>query len=84
MRPTIICIATLAILASQAYAETWRGLTVASENRCSSYSSSDYSYPASVESRIVESLQRRDLWTLHRNLLQQHQGNRHRAHCGPL
>ena len=57
MRPTIICIATLAILASQAYAETWRGLTVASENRCSSYSSSDYSYPASVESRIVESMQ---------------------------
>ena len=44
-------------LASQAYAETWRGLTVAPEDRCSSYSSSDYSYPASVESQIVESLQ---------------------------
>ena len=57
MRPIIVCIATVVILASQAYAETWRGLTVAPENRCSSYSSSDYSYPASVESRIVESLQ---------------------------
>ena len=57
MRPIIVCIATVVILASQAYAQTWRGLTVAPENRCSSYSSSDYSYPASVESRIVESLQ---------------------------
>ena len=56
MRPIIVCIATVVILASQAYAQTWRGLTVAPENRCSSYSSSDYSYPASVESRIVESL----------------------------
>ena len=57
MRPIIVCITTVVILASQAYAQTWRGLTVAPENRCSSYSSSDYSYPASVESRIVESLQ---------------------------
>ena len=57
MRPIIVCIATVVILASQAYAQTWRGLTVAPENRCSSYSSRDYSYPASVESRIVESLQ---------------------------
>ena len=56
MRPTIVCVATVVILASQAYAETWRGLTVAPENRCSSYSSSDYSYPSSVEARIVESL----------------------------
>ena len=36
--------------------ETWRGLTVAPENRCSSYSSRDYSYPSSVEAGIVESL----------------------------
>ena len=57
MRPIIVCIATVLILASQGYAQTWRGLTVAPENRCSSYSSRDYSYPASVESRIVESLQ---------------------------
>ena len=56
MRPIIICGATVDILASQAYAQTWRGLTVAPENRCSSYSSRDYSYPSSVEARIVESL----------------------------
>ena len=56
MKPNIVCVAIVSILASQAYAETWRGLTVAPENRCSSYSSNDYSYPSSVEARIVESL----------------------------
>ena len=51
---------TLALVAFGYAAEsndTWRGLTVAAENRCSPYSSGDYSYPSSVESRIVESLQ---------------------------
>jgi len=33
--------------------ETWRGLPVSPENRCSSYSSKDYTYPQSVETRIV-------------------------------
>ena len=56
MRPIVVCISTVIFLAVQAYAQTWRGLTVAPENRCSSYSSSDYSYPSSVEARIVESL----------------------------
>ena len=42
------------ILASgTAAAETWRGLIVAPENRCSNYDSGDYSYPQSVEARIV-------------------------------
>ena len=36
--------------------ETWRGLVVALENRCSDYSSSDYSYPRSVEPEIVEAM----------------------------
>ena len=36
-----------------AYAETWRGLAVAPEQRCSPYQSSDYPYPQSVEPRIV-------------------------------
>lgn len=36
--------------------ETWRGLVVASEDRCSDYSSSDYSYPQSVEPEIVEAM----------------------------
>ena len=45
------------IFASQAKPkESWRGLTVAPENRCSSYSSRDYSYPSSVEASIVESM----------------------------
>lgn len=34
-------------------AETWRGLVVAPEHRCSPYQASDYSYPQSVEPRIV-------------------------------
>ena len=34
-------------------AETWRGLTVAPENRCSPCSARNYRYPSSVEPRIV-------------------------------
>ena len=34
----------------------WRGLTIASENRCSPYDSDDYSYPQSVEDDIVRQL----------------------------
>ena len=34
----------------------WRGLAVAPEHRCSPYDSDDYSYPQSVESRIVASM----------------------------
>ena len=45
---------TCMILASgMATAETWRGLVVAPEHRCSTYDSGDYSYPQSVEARIV-------------------------------
>ena len=36
--------------------ETWRGLVVAPENRCSDYVSDDYSYPQSVEQEIVEAM----------------------------
>ena len=36
--------------------QTWRGLRVAPESRCSPYQASDYSYPQSVEIRIIESL----------------------------
>ena len=35
---------------------TWRGITVAPENRCSPYDPDDYPYPQSVEPRIVENL----------------------------
>ena len=34
--------------------ETWRGLSIADENRCSSYSSSQYRYSQSLEDAIVE------------------------------
>ena len=33
--------------------ETWRGLTVAQESRCSHYDPDDYPYPQSVEDRII-------------------------------
>ena len=35
---------------------TWRGLTIAPEDRCSPYDADDYSYPQSVEDDIVSSL----------------------------
>ena len=35
---------------------TWRGVTVAAEERCSPYDSDDYRYPPSVEPRIVDEL----------------------------
>ena len=37
-------------------AQTWRELRVAPESRCNPYQASDYSYPQSVEVRIIESL----------------------------
>ena len=37
-------------------AETWRGLSIEPENRCSHYRSGDYRYPPSVEPRIVSEL----------------------------
>ena len=33
--------------------QTWRGLTIADENRCSDYSASDYRYSATLEGQIV-------------------------------
>ena len=35
---------------------SWRGLTIAPEDRCSPYDSDDYSYPQSIEDDIVRSL----------------------------
>ena len=42
--------------ASPATAETYRGITVAPEARCTPYNSSDYPYPQSVEAQIVADL----------------------------
>ena len=36
--------------------DTWRGLRIAPENRCSSYNAADYPYPQSVEDQIVAEL----------------------------
>ena len=44
-------------IAGTASAETWRGLTVAPEHRCSPYDKkADYPYPQSVERDIVRGL----------------------------
>ena len=57
MKPLIPVVLALAILAVQAKSnETWRGLVVAPEDRCSDYTSADYSYPQSVEHEIVEAM----------------------------
>ena len=40
----------------RAQAETWRGLTVAPEQRCAPYSRRDYPYAQSLEPRIVKTL----------------------------
>ena len=37
-------------------ADTWRGLVVAPEHRCSNYDRADYPYPRSVEAEIVASM----------------------------
>ncbi len=48
--------AALVLASRPAAADTWRGLVVASEHRCSPYNSRDYAYPQSVEVKIVAEL----------------------------
>ena len=48
--------AVLAAGHGHAAAETWNGLAVASEHRCSSYDRSDYPYSQSVEREIVAAM----------------------------
>ncbi len=53
---TVCCLAVLA-LPDTAWAETWRGLTVAPEHRCCAYDRQrDYRYPQSIERQIVRRL----------------------------
>ena len=58
MKPLVAVTAVLVALVAGAsvQAQTWRGLRVAPESRCSPYRASDYSYPQSIEARIVVSL----------------------------
>ena len=53
----IVAFAGVLLVAGAASAETWRGLTVAPESRCSPYERKrDYRYPPSVEDTIVRAL----------------------------
>ena len=46
----------LATLTSTLSGETWRGLVVAPEHRCSSYRRGDYPYPQSVEITVIRTM----------------------------
>ena len=57
MRRRTTALLGLALWAATADGQaTWRGLTVASEHRCSPYNSEDYAYPQSVEQSIAREL----------------------------
>ena len=59
LRHSLNCLAPIIVLAAivPALAQTtWRGLEVAPENRCSAYSSGDYSYRSSLEDDLVAML----------------------------
>ena len=47
---------TALVSASPATAETYRGVTIAPEHRCTPYNPNDYPYPQSVEAQIVAEL----------------------------
>ena len=54
----VVALATLAVgpAVGPAAAQTWRGLQVAPEYRCSPYDADDYLYPQAVEDRITAEL----------------------------
>ena len=49
-------IAALSLVCTRTTFETWRGIVVAPESRCSPYDRDDYHYPQSVEARIVRDI----------------------------
>ena len=51
-----VAVLTALVLCVPVQAQTWHGLRVAPESRCSPYRASASSYPQSIEARIVESL----------------------------
>ena len=51
-----LLVLALLLVVNDASAETWQGLTVEPENRCSPYRSKDYPYPQSVEPKIISSI----------------------------
>ena len=52
----VIALAGTAAAAETAEPETWRGLIIAPEHRCSPYDRADYRYPPSIEAQIVAAL----------------------------
>ena len=59
VRTLLLCpclILLMAACSESAVTTTWRGLTIAEEDRCSPYDPDDYPYPATVEARIVEDM----------------------------
>ena len=57
MKRTVLSLFVLLTACTLAgHAQTWRGLMVTPEHRCSPYDSGDYSYPQSVEPLIVAEL----------------------------
>ena len=53
---TTVVAANIAIHGPARGAETWNGLAVAPEHRCSHYDRADYPYPRSVERKIVNAM----------------------------
>ena len=56
VRVVVLAMATVLWCTGSVEAQVWRGLRVAQESRCSQYKASDYSYPQSVEVRIINKL----------------------------
>ena len=56
--PTRACLILTTVLSSTgtADADTWRGLTLSPEHRCSAYDRDHYPYPQAIERRIIERL----------------------------
>lgn len=51
--PLVLILLTLVFVATEASAETWQGLRVEPENRCTPYNSKEYPYSQSVEPEII-------------------------------
>lgn len=54
--PLVLLLLTFVLVANKASAETWQGLKVEPENRCTPYNSKEYPYPQSVELEIISSI----------------------------
>ena len=55
-RKLAVLLLAAALAAADASGQTWKGLVVAPERRCSPYRADDYSYPQSIEASIVREL----------------------------